>query len=192
MSKMSLRFFLWLIAGLISIPLNAQRYYAPLPLGQSVYDVQTKNPVSVQYLLPVWTLGAGKRESAWGFLPDIPDSVCLIRSSYYRKTGYDRGHMMAAADRSFDKGVMRSTFVMSNVSPQTPTLNRGEWSRAESEVRMLARYHGAIKVFNAPIFFQEDTAWIQPYGIAIPHAFLKVAMSVNCDSVYKVFFLLNR
>lgn len=170
----------------------AQRFYAPLPLGQSVFDTDTKVPIAVQYYLPSWCLGDAKRMHSWAFLSDIADSVCLVRSSFYKNTGYDRGHMMAAADRSFDLGVMKATFVMSNVAPQAPALNRGQWAKAEEEVRGLAKKLGEVKVYNAPIFFLQDTDWIYPGRVAIPHAFLKVAMNVQCDTIYRVYFFLNR
>lgn len=180
---------IWLTSAQLAA---AQRFCAPLPLGMSVYDTQTKVPVAVQYFLPDWCLGSEKRVHSWSFLSDIPDSVCLVRSSFFKNSGYDRGHMMAAADRSFDLGVMRATFVMSNVAPQAPSLNRGSWAKAEEDVRALARKLGEVKVYNSPVFFLQDTAWIDPGHVAIPHAFLKVAMNARCDSIYRVWFFLNR
>lgn len=189
----SLRYFLTcLVAVLLSAAVRAQRYYAPLPFGMSVYDTATRVPVAVQYSLQAWHMGSAKRVAAWPFLSDIPDSVCTVRSSFYARSGYDRGHLLPAASRSADAGLMRSTFVMSNVAPQIPTLNRGQWKRAEDEERLLAKKFGYVNVYNAPIFFLNDTAWIMPRLVAIPHAFLKVILNERCDSIIRYWFFLNR
>lgn len=185
-------FLIYTLCVLACLTANAQRYYAPLPLGQSVYDTGLRVPLAVQYYLPAWTLGDAKRVHSWAFLSDVPDSVCLVRSSFYKNSGYDRGHMMAAADRSFDLGVMRCTFVMSNVAPQAPALNRGQWSRAEAEARAIAQAIGEVKVYNAPVFFLTDTTWMEPHHIAIPHAFLKIVMNTQCDSILRYWVFLNK
>lgn len=191
--KQNFMFYLLCLTALaIAHVCAAQRYYAPLPLGQSAYDPQLKLPVAVQYYLPAWSIGSAKRVHSWTFLSDVPDSVCTIRHQDYTRTGYDRGHMLPAADRSFDLGVMRATFVMSNVAPQTPALNRGPWAKAEEEVRRMARELGEVKVFNAPIFFMTDTAFLYPAQVAIPHAFLKIAMNVQCDTIYRYWVFLNK
>lgn len=185
-------YILALLAVLMAHLCSAQRYYSPLPLGKSVYAGELKLPIAVQYYLPAWALGDAKRVNSWKFLADVPDSICLVHHQDYTRSGYDRGHMMAAADRSFDTGVMRATFVMSNVAPQTPALNRGPWAKAEEDVRDLARKRGEVMVYNAPVFFLTDTTYIEPAHIAVPHAFLKVAMNCAADSVYRVYFFLNR
>lgn len=185
-------FFASVVAVMLAHWACAQRYYAPLHLGTSAYDTVLHLPAAVQYRLPRWSIGDAKRVPSWQFLSDIPDSICYVRSSFYKASGYDRGHMMAAADRSFDLGVMRSTFVMSNVAPQTPSLNRGQWSKAEAEARSLAILHGEVMVYCCPLFFIKDTAWIVPGRFAIPHAFLKVVMNSQCDSIIKYWLFLNK
>jgi endonuclease G len=46
----------------------------------------------------------------------------------------DRGHMCPAADRSCSKEDMDATFLMSNMVPQSPNLNRGPWEKLERPV----------------------------------------------------------
>jgi endonuclease G, mitochondrial len=55
----------------------------------------------------------------------------------YRYSGYDRGHLVPAADMSFDSTAMRECFYMSNISPQLAHLNRGIWKRLEYTARNL-------------------------------------------------------
>lgn len=53
----------------------------------------------------------------------------------YRGSGYDRGHLAPAADMAWSEEVMRDSFFLSNMSPQTPGFNRGIWKRLEEQVR---------------------------------------------------------
>lgn len=64
----------------------------------------------------------------------------------YTRSGYDRGHLVAAADRAASLEEMRQTFYFVNVIPQTPELNRGRWKYYESIVRELAQYDSLLIV----------------------------------------------
>ncbi len=57
----------------------------------------------------------------------------------YTKSGYDRGHMapnFAIASR-FGEAQQRATFLMSNIAPQSPSLNRGVWRDVEHRIAEL-------------------------------------------------------
>lgn len=55
----------------------------------------------------------------------------------YRRSGYDRGHMAPAAAFKHRRTVMSETFLLSNMAPQKPNLNRRIWRTLESDVRSL-------------------------------------------------------
>lgn len=57
----------------------------------------------------------------------------------YRKSGFDRGHLAAAANHRHSQQTMDSTFTLANVCPQAPGLNRGIWSKLEQYTRAMAR-----------------------------------------------------
>ena len=66
------------------------------------------------------------------------------RPDDYKNSGYDRGHMApnyAIASR-YGAEAQRLTFMMSNIAPQTPALNRGVWRDVEHRIAELwtARY----------------------------------------------------
>jgi len=46
----------------------------------------------------------------------------------YEGSGYDRGHLVSSADRMKKTVVNSETFLLSNMSPQAPSFNRGIWS----------------------------------------------------------------
>lgn len=52
----------------------------------------------------------------------------------YTNTGYDRGHMVPAANAD-DKQEMSDTFYMTNMTPQLPSVNRVAWRMLEDRVR---------------------------------------------------------
>lgn len=56
----------------------------------------------------------------------------------YAKSGYDRGHLLPSADRVSSAQANRSTFLMSNMAPQLPAVNRGTWKTLEEQVRRWA------------------------------------------------------
>jgi len=58
--------------------------------------------------------------------------------SQYTRTGYDRGHMVPAADHRTSLDELAATFTMTNIAPQAPGLNRGYWARLESWLRHAA------------------------------------------------------
>lgn len=53
----------------------------------------------------------------------------------YTKSGYDRGHLAPAGDMNFSLDAMWESFYMSNISPQTPELNRKTWKYLEDDIR---------------------------------------------------------
>ena len=57
-------------------------------------------------------------------------------ASSYGRSGYDRGHMApnhAIASR-FGADAQKQTFLMSNIAPQSPSLNRGVWREIEHRI----------------------------------------------------------
>ncbi len=53
----------------------------------------------------------------------------------YKGSGYDRGHMVPAGDYVVDQEQKDRTFVLSNICPQNPKLNRGIWANLENRIR---------------------------------------------------------
>ncbi len=70
------------------------------------------------------------------FRPDqsLPEGA-QIRPTDYRGSGYDRGHQCPSGDRTADKSANSETFLMSNMLPQTPDLNRQLWRKFEEYCR---------------------------------------------------------
>ena len=74
------------------------------------------------------------------------------KSADYTKSGYDRGHLCPAADMGFSPVAMTESFLMSNISPQTPDFNRGIWKELETTVRKWAIKEHKLYVVTGPVF----------------------------------------
>ncbi|MDA8793605.1 DNA/RNA non-specific endonuclease [Bacteriovoracaceae bacterium] len=53
----------------------------------------------------------------------------------YKRSGFDRGHLVPAADMAKNFHSMSESFYMSNMTPQLPSFNRGIWKKLENQVR---------------------------------------------------------
>ena len=72
------------------------------------------------------------------------------RLADYHGSGYDRGHLVPAADSHTQKQ-MNETFLLSNMSPQVASFNRGYWARLEKWVRSIKGFDRLI-VYTGPLF----------------------------------------
>ena len=148
-----------------------------------VYSPALRIPQSVDWVLHRSDLGNSRREPSWRFAEDTRVSRPRACHSDYNRSGFDRGHMVPAADRSATICAMRSTFIMTNVCPQVPTLNRGSWKRLEDGCRAIAKQGQALHIHVDALFWQADTQRIGRDSVAVPHAFVKSVYSWPADSL---------
>jgi endonuclease G len=92
----------------------------------------------------------------------------------YTHSGYDRGHMVPAADMKWSEKAMRESFYMTNICPQNQNLNRGDWNDLEELARDWARKYGNLYIACGPLVSQDYRTIGQNKKIAIPNAFFKV------------------
>lgn len=90
----------------------------------------------------------------------------------YYASGYDKGHLIPAGDNSSDSLSMYDSFLMSNVSPQVPSFNRGIWKKLESKVRDWACEYDSLFIITGPVL-NYDLARIGKGKVAIPDYFYK-------------------
>lgn len=176
--------------------------YWPTSIGQTVtlrrsqytswYDTQLLCPKQVTWMLRRSDLGDISRQPSWRFASDIDATGCVATHDDYRHSGYDRGHLCPAADRSSTIGAMRQTFSTANIAPQAPALNRGVWLSTEKWCRDAAVLFDSICVLAVPLWLDRDTVRIGVHGIAVPHAFFKVAYIPATDSVLNCWFYFNK
>jgi len=83
------------------------------------------------------------------FRPDYQlPSRCRSYPRDYSGTGYDRGHLAPNAVFDYSRIIQKETFLMSNIAPQKPKLNRKLWAKIERFVRFMARRNGFVKAIT--------------------------------------------
>jgi endonuclease G len=108
------------------------------------------------------------------FRPDdrLPSSFPKAYPSDYTGSGYDKGHICPSADRTSTTEANASTFLMTNIAPQTPDLNRGPWERLESYLRYLVNNNYDVYVIAGDYGYKGKIK----SKITIPRHFWKIAV----------------
>ncbi len=115
-----------------------------------------------------------------------------VETKDYSGSGYDRGHMAPSADMKFDAQAMKECFYMSNICPQTHTLNAGAWSKLESACRRWANKFGRVYIVCGPIFNDGKQKSIgKEHKIPVPKAFFKCIYAVNQGKPQAIGFVMN-
>ena len=112
----------------------------------------------------------------------------------YSKTGYDRGHMAPnhAIVSRFGEEAQKKTFLMSNITPQSPALNRGVWRDVEHRIADLwtARW-GEIWVVVGCIP-SDSRETLSGTGIDVPRQFFQVIVAQEGTDVRALALLFDQ
>jgi endonuclease G len=79
---------------------------------------------------------------------------------------------------------MQSSFLMTNMAPQSPNLNRGIWKELEERVRDWGLTYHEVHVTCGP---SDLTLGTLPSGVRVPAAFWKVVMRTDPDTTCLAF-----
>ena len=111
----------------------------------------------------------------------------LINHDAYTGSGYDRGHMApnAAILSNYGQMAQLETYLMSNISPQSPKLNRGLWQELESHIRdtisQIDTKNQEVKnvyIITGPVFEKglDNFKMLKNSDIPIPSHFYKIVL----------------
>ena len=91
------------------------------------------------------------------------------RPDDYTNSGYDRGHLTPAADASTSEQ-MSDTFLMTNMTPQEPTVNRTPWRLLEVRVRE----GGTFKYVVSGAVYSYPAKTIGKNNVSVPVSYYKI------------------
>lgn len=91
----------------------------------------------------------------------------------YKNSGYDRGHLVPAGDRTYDKEAYDETFLTSNISPQDRDFNAGIWNALEQQVRYWAKKYDGVFVVTGGVL-KGNLKTIGNEKVAVPNLFYKI------------------
>lgn len=163
--------------------------------------VPTDNDTTDDYLIvrPQYVLSYNKNrnvpnwvswniDSAWygaverykgSFISDttLPQDFYRVRHSDYTNSGYDRGHMVRSEERTKTVDDNKSTFLLTNIIPQRPDLNRGAWLDLERHCESLCKDSTKeLFVISGGIFHTDNEI---KDTISIPDSCFKIIVILN-------------
>ena len=139
-------------SGATPDPANHDNFLMVKPYYALSYNDDNGTPNWVSWRLTADDLGDAPRKPE--FDPDmtLPPGFKVVTTHDYAGSGFDRGHMCPHSDRSADIDMSYSTFVMTNIIPQAPNVNRKAWAQEESYLRELVRRrHDRLYVLAGPV-----------------------------------------
>ncbi|WP_348825302.1 DNA/RNA non-specific endonuclease [Flavobacterium aestuarii] len=107
----------------------------------------------------------------------------------YRDTGYDKGHLVPAADMKFSSDAYIETFYTSNVAPQNRDFNAGIWNRLEQKVRYWADKYTALFIVTGSIL-HDNLIRIGEEEVSVPDYFFKIVVRVENNGLNMISFLI--
>ncbi len=153
------------------------------------YSDRRRDPLWVSYRVFRVTPGKAPKRSD-KFIADSR-TQSNVTTADYTKTGYDRGHMAPSRviGLLYGPDAQDETFLMSNIVPQKPELNRGTWAKLEDiELEKLSVNFEEIWVTTGPVF--EDKNRALPGGVTIPASFYKTFIDEDNGAPRAITFLI--
>ncbi len=123
------------------------------------------------------------------FIPDPKVKTGTATDKDYAGFGYDRGHLAPASDMGWSLTAMAESFYYSNMSPQTPSFNRGVWKRLEELARTWAIENNSIYIVTGPVL----TTGLNTIGsnkVSVPNYFYKVILDYSEPSIKGIGFII--
>jgi endonuclease G len=153
------------------------------------YDEKFENSDWVTYeLTQDEVMGQTSRKDSFKADPLVKTGSASLAD--YKASGYDRGHLIPAADLKISKQSMSDSFYMSNMSPQRPSFNRGIWAQLESCVRTWAYENKSIYVVTGPVLTKDEYPTIGQNEVAIPEYYYKVILDYTEPELKAIGFIL--
>jgi endonuclease G len=154
-----------------------------------LYDEAHEQPRWVAYhLTRDEVYGIHERADDFRIDPKISTGSATLED--YRGSGYDRGHLIPAADLGWSEQSMSDSFYLSNMSPQDPSFNRGIWASLEAVVRTYAATEGSVYVATGPILTDGPYQTIGENRVSVPKQYYKVILDYTEPEKKASWFLL--
>ncbi|MDH6303974.1 endonuclease G [Parabacteroides sp. PF5-5] len=124
------------------------------------------------------------------FFPDPKVKGATATDRDYRRSGYDRGHLVPAGDMRWSVEGMQASFYFSNICPQNRDLNAGLWNDLEKQSRKWATHYSAVLIVSGPVI-EDDMERLGENKVGVPRMFYKVVCSMEDDKPRAIAFLVE-
>ena len=165
------------------------RSYEGFDLG---YNEAYEQAAWVAYVLTREEVESGVAVRKDNFRPDTTIITGSAMLKDYKGSGFDRGHLAPAGDMKWSKLAMSESFLLSNMSPQSPSFNRGIWKKLEEQSRKWAIEKDSIYVITGPALNSIETT-IGVNEVGVPLQYFKVLVDLSPpDHSFIAFLMPNR
>jgi endonuclease G len=152
---------------------DPRHYLLVHPQYVASFDSQRKNPRWTSWELTTAWLGSSGRSPAFKADSLLPQTVPQPINSDFTGSGYQRGHICPSGDRTDSVTDNESTFVFTNVVPQTAESNTGTWESLERTERTLVQSGSHVFIIAGSIYDGNTTIGS---GVAVPSSMFKVVV----------------
>lgn len=154
-----------------------------------LHDNQAKIPTWVSWMVNPGTVnGCWPRTNAFVTDQSLPAGKRAAPSDY-AGSGYDQGHLANDAHQSWDQQVEYESFLMSNMSPQLPGLNRGIWKLLETATgAWVYTRQTKLIVFAGNIYDVASAKKIGANQVVVPSALFKIVVDTYTNEVLAFYF----
>jgi endonuclease G, mitochondrial len=190
------------VEGVIGTPINQNQNLAvalPETINSEIlisrdqylisYNKNRRAPNWVAWKLEASQIGSSGRSNK--FAEDMELEKYLTKSgggfhavlpTDFSKSCFDRGHQIPSGDRTDTATDNDATFMMSNMIPQTPYLNRVIWEHLENYTRELVQKQGKhVYVFAGPIYDKDFGKVGANKDIPVPSKDFKIIYVLNAN-----------
>lgn len=143
------------------------------------YNSETKLPNWVAWHLTADRLEGKASRKDKDFTEDEDVKAPRATDNDYYCSRYDRGHMCPAGDNKWSETAMTQSFLFTNICPQAPSLNRGDWNEMENQCRKWVREGEDLYIVCGPILYKGKHKTIGRNKVIVPEAFFKVILSLQ-------------
>lgn len=121
--------------------------------------------------------------------PNISSGSATLED--YRGSGWDRGHLAPAGDMKWSARAMQESFYLSNITPQSPGMNRGQWANLENVVRAWAQGSQETLIVTGPVL-RGRMSQIGPNRVSVPAEHFKVLLVTRQGRRYAIAFVMSQ
>lgn len=148
-----------------------------------LYNNQLGRPELVSWDLSSNDVIGHQRRNMKYFSTDKDLPKPRVKHSDFTNSRFQRGHMCPAADRKSTRKLLKETFLMANVAPQTDSLNVGAWLDSEVFSRHVARAHGLAHIWAGTIDLDTIYRYLPSGRVRVPSHFYKVLAVFQPDTM---------
>ncbi len=141
------------------------------------YNEKYENAEWVAYSLSPKQVSKAQRQRPY-FIRDPKVKTKSPNYKNYYPNGYDKGHLLPAADMRFSEEAFDDTFYTSNVTPMDHDFNGGLWNDLEKQVRYWAKRYGKLYIVTGGML-KPGLERIGRERVAVPDEFYKVILDYN-------------